>query len=151
MTTKRRGFSIFLALIMALAIGTTAMAAESPATLDSLYGYTSFYHYGEYDNSGIFYVDVTGSASATGTAKFYISGFSADDAVRIVLYRPDGTVAWDSISYGGSMITMENRDKWKDQGITFPNAQVGFYRVDFAVVNFDGGWPGSGTIECWIE
>ena len=100
--------------------------------------------------TGTFTVNVTGVSWINAHVTFSVDNFSSDEGVAVELYRPDGTLAWSSLENVGDLITMDNREQTKWQGISFLSGQTGTYTVKYSIFNFAGNVPGSGRINCWI-
>lgn len=162
----KRHLSIMLALAMIFTClcGTTAFAAESEASIEtvavsetsdneitprgSLSGYGQHWHNSGESTVGDFYVTVTGSYWPTAQLTLNIENFGSNDAVAVQVFRPDGTFAWGTLDNAGDYITMANKDNWHN--IKFTNGQTGTYRIHYSIINWNGNTPGSGRINCWI-
>lgn len=143
---KKQLLSLVLTLGLSLCMGATAFAAEDEsATTDdvvetavqedesqavsarSASGYAA--HYTDYLEDD-FYIDVTGSASAFGTAKMKAWDFPSAVDVYVSLYRPDGSVAFANVKLPiGQEISK-----------TFTNFQTGRYRLTYYVSGSYKGW-----------
>lgn len=166
--TMKKRFSILLAMLMAFFCfsSTTAFAAEPISLIETitigesentsvtprgtLSGYGSVWYDSGTSTTGTFTVNVTGVSWINAHVTFSVDNFSSDEGVAVELYRPDGTLAWSSLENVGDLITMDNREQTKWQGISFLSGQTGTYTVKYSIFNFAGNVPGSGRINCWI-
>lgn len=163
----KKHLGIFMAATLAFnsLCGVTAFAAEKANLYDnfsvestaeseiithrgSLSGYGSVWYSSGSVVTGDFYVNVTGIRWPSAQVTFNIENFGPNDAVSVKLYHPDGSFAWGSYDNRGDVITMGNKDTWHN--LTFSDGQVGTYRVNYYIINFDNATPSSGRINCWI-
>lgn len=89
-------------------------------------------------------MDVTGTPWVSAQITLSIEDFGSNDRAYLVVYKPDGSVAWKCSSY----ITVSNSSSF--QNLKFNGASTGKYRVEYTLSNTAGGTVGSGRINCWI-
>lgn len=140
---KKQLLSLVLTMVLSLSMGLSAAAAEAnpsfeaevdqetqevtEASARSASGYAA--HYTDYLQDD-FYIDVTGTASAFGTAKMKAWDFPSTADVYVSLYRPDGSTAFANVKLPiGQEISK-----------SFTNFQTGRYRLAYAVFGTDKGW-----------
>ena len=157
--------SIFMSLILVLTClcGTTVFAAETEsveaiATAETigneivprgtLEGYGSHWYNSGEKMSGEFNVVVTGSSWTSAQTTLSIANFGSKVRVQMKVYRPDGSLAYDSLATTGDFISMSNKDTWNN--IPFLRGQVGTYKVRWAIHTTDNSTPTSGRLMCWI-
>ena len=146
--------SICMSLILVLTYlcGTTVFAAETieneiipRGTLEGSGSHS--YNSGETMKDD-FDVVVTGSSWSSAQLTLSIADFGSKVRVHMQVYRPDGSLAYDSLASTGDYISMSNKDSWKN--IKFAKGQVGTYKVKWAIHTTDNSKPTSGRLMCWI-
>lgn len=156
-------FSVFLVMVMIFSLSsmqvfaaevqpeptvTTVGSAEIVQPRGSLSGYgQKWYNSGE-AVTGTFPVNVTGVYWPTAQISLSLENFASNVCVQVIVYKPNGSVAFNTADTSGTYMTMENSSEW--QNISFLNGQTGTYTVWYSIWTTNGSTPSSGRINCWI-
>lgn len=114
----------------------------------SLSGYGQHWYNSGEPTTGTFIVPVTGISWPTAQLTLSLANFSSDVCVQVIVYRPDGSIAFNTADTSGTYLTMANSSQWHN--IHFANGKTGNYTVWYSIWSWTGSTPSSGRINCWI-
>lgn len=159
----KKMFSVFLVMVMIFSLSSLQVfaaevqpeytvpavcSAEAVQPRGSLNGYgQKWYNSGE-TVTGTFTVNVTGIYWPTAQITLSLESFASNVCVQVIVYKPNGSVAFNTVDTTGTYMTMANSSEWHN--ISFLNGQAGTYTVWYSIWTTNGSTPSSGRINCWI-
>lgn len=127
---------------------TALSTAEVIQPRGSLSGYGQHWYNSGESKQGTFSVNVTGIYWPTAQLTLSLDNFSSDVCVQVIVYRPNGTIAFNTANTNAVYMTMANSSEWHNIG--FANGQTGTYTVWYSIWSTNSSIPSSGRINCWI-
>lgn len=156
-------FSVFLVMVMIFSLSSMQVFAaevlpapgviaedfaETVEPRGSLSGYGQKWYNSGSAVTGTFTVNVSGIYWPTAQLSLSLESFASNVCVQVIVYRPNGSVAFNTADTSGTYMTMANSSEW--QNIPFVNGQTGTYTVWYSIWTTNGSTPSSGRINCWI-